>query len=312
MHILLANPRSFCAGVEMAIDTVERTLDLLGAPLYVYHQIVHNRHVVTALEARGVRFVETMDEVPARGTVIFSAHGVSPSVRAAARDRGCQIIDATCPLVSKVHAEAIRYRNQGYHIILIGHRGHDEVVGTRGEAPDAITVVESEGEVRQLTFDHDAPLVYLTQTTLSMDDAASIIRALKARYPGIKDPPSEDICYATTNRQQVVRTLAPQADLTLVVGSKNSSNSVRLTEISANCGVPARRIDDLAELDDCWLAGVNTLLLTAGASAPDNIVQQIVSALQARYQATLDEEPLVEEDQSFQLPKQLRVLENTS
>jgi len=310
MKILLANPRSFCAGVEMAIDTVEQTLEIVGPPVYVYHQIVHNRHVVSALQSRGVYFVDQIEEVPAGGTLIFSAHGVSPAVRQAAADRGCRIIDATCPLVAKVHAEAIRYRDQNYRIILIGHRGHDEVVGTIGEAPDAITVVESRDEVQKLCFNADEKLVYLTQTTLSMDDAESIIFALKKRFPQIKDPPSEDICYATTNRQKAVRTLAREADLTLVVGSENSSNSVRLTEISENCGVPARRIDNLDELDEAWLSDVESLLLTAGASAPDDLVQQIVAHLKQRYQASLEEESLIEEDQVFQLPKPLRILQN--
>ena len=310
MKILLANPRGFCAGVDMAIDTVEQTLELLGPPLYVYHEIVHNRHVVDDLRDKGVTFVDEIDEVPEGATVIFSAHGVSPAVRDRAKARHCQIIDATCPLVTKVHAEAIRYTKQGYHIVLVGHRGHDEVVGTTGEVPDNITVVESVEEVNQLDFTENDPVVYLTQTTLSMDDAQKIINALKQKLPQIKDPPSDDICYATTNRQRVVRALAPKADFTLVVGSANSSNSVRLMEISENAGTPAARIDDLRELDPGMLAGVQTLVLTSGASAPDHLVKEIVSYLKTHYDAELDEDQLIEEDMHFNLPKQLRVLQN--
>jgi len=310
MKILLANPRGFCAGVDMAIDTVEQTLDLLGPPLYVYHQIVHNRHVVERLESKGVTFVDTVDEAPIGATLIFSAHGVSPAVREAARQRQCQIIDATCPLVTKVHAEAIRYARQGYHIILIGHRGHDEILGTTGEAPEAMTVVESIDEVHELPFTRDDKLAYLTQTTLSMDDANTVITALKERYPQIKDPPSEDICYATTNRQRVVHELAPKAQLTLVVGSKNSSNSVRLTEISENAGTPARLIDNVTELDPAWLESIDTLLLTSGASAPDHLVKQIIATLKQEHGAELEEDQLIEEDMHFNLPKQLRVLQN--
>ena len=312
MKILLANPRGFCAGVDMAIDTVEQTLELLGPPLYVYHEIVHNRHVVEGLRDKGVRFVDTIDEVPEGQTVIFSAHGVSPAVRQAAKDRGCYIIDATCPLVTKVHAEAIRYSKQGYHLILVGHRGHDEVVGTSGEAPESITVVENIEEVKQLPFTEQDRLAYLTQTTLSMDDAQAVIGALKERYPQIKDPPSDDICYATTNRQRVIRELAPRADLTLVVGSKNSSNSVRLTEISENLGTPARRVDDLRELDHAWFAGVETLVLTAGASAPDHLVSEIIEELKQRHGAVLEEDQLIEEDMHFNTPRQLRVLQSES
>jgi 4-hydroxy-3-methylbut-2-enyl diphosphate reductase len=310
MKILLANPRGFCAGVDMAIDTVEQTLELLGPPLYVYHEIVHNRHVVERLRREGVAFVDEIDEVPEGGTVIFSAHGVSPAVREAAKARRLQVIDATCPLVTKVHAEAIRYARQGYHMLLVGHRGHDEVVGTTGEAPNDITVVESVEEVEKLPFTEDDPLVYLTQTTLSMDDAQKIISAMKAKYPQLKDPPSDDICYATTNRQRVVRELAPKADLTLVVGSKNSSNSVRLTEISHNLGTPATRIDDLSELEPGLLDGVQTLVLTSGASAPDHLVKDIIAYLKEHHQAYLEEDQLIEEDMHFNLPKQLRVLQN--
>jgi 4-hydroxy-3-methylbut-2-enyl diphosphate reductase len=312
MKVLLANPRGFCAGVDMAIDTVEQTLDLLGPPLYVYHEIVHNRHVVERLRGRGVTFVDEIDEVPEGATVIFSAHGVSPAVRQRAKERSCRIIDATCPLVTKVHAEAIRYEKQGYHLLLVGHRGHDEVVGTTGEVPESITVVESIDEVKQLEFTENDRLAYLTQTTLSMDDAQKIIDAMKRRFPQIKDPPSDDICYATTNRQRVVRELAPKADLTLVVGSKNSSNSVRLTEISENIGTPARLVDDLSELDPAWLDGIETVVLTSGASAPDHLVKDIIAYLKQHHEAALEEDQLIEEDMHFNLPKQLRVLQDQS
>lgn len=308
MRILLANPRGFCAGVHMAIDTVEEAIKIVGTPLFVYHEIVHNRHVVEHFVRQGVVFVDHIDEVPANSTVVFSAHGVSPEVRRRARARGCTMIDATCPLVTKVHMEAIRYARQGYKMILIGHAGHDEVVGTVGEAPDAFTIVESAQDVDRLPFTGHEKLVYLTQTTLSMDDANIIIKALKRRYPSIKEPPSEDICYATTNRQHAVRDIAPQADLCIVVGSKNSSNSVRLTEISETTGTPAHLVDDRSEIDHRWFEGVETVLLTAGASAPEHLVQEIIDELQQRYGASLETAGGVQEDVHFSLPLSLRVL----
>jgi len=312
MKILLANPRGFCAGVIMAIDTVDEMLKIVGSPLYVYHEIVHNRHVVERFTQRGVIFVDSIDEVPANGTVVFSAHGVSPEVRKRARDRGCTMIDATCPLVTKVHMEAIRYAKQGFKILLVGHAGHDEVVGTVGEAPDAITIVESREDVRKLPFTEDDKLAYLTQTTLSMDDANVIISAIKQRYPHVKAPPSADICYATTNRQHAVRYLAPEADLVLVVGSKNSSNSVRLTEIAETSGTTAYLVDDVSEIEPSWMHGVDTLLLTAGASAPEHLVQEIVEHLQEYHDAALDERYTTEEDMHFELPRSLRVLKNAA
>ncbi len=308
MKILLANPRGFCAGVIMAIDTVEEALKIVGAPLYVYHEIVHNRHVVDRFINRGVFFVNHIDEVPEGSVVIFSAHGVSPEVRKRATARKCAMIDATCPLVTKVHMEAIRYARQGFHIILVGHAGHDEVVGTVGEAPGSISIVESPSDVAELPFGQDEKLVYLTQTTLSMDDANRIINAVKARYPQVKEPPSEDICYATTNRQHAVRTLAPEADLVLVVGSKNSSNSVRLTEIAENTGTKAYLVDDVSEIDPNWLQGVNSLLLTAGASAPEHLVQEIMDWLRNAFSATIEERVVTSEDMHFELPRSLRVL----
>lgn len=308
MKILLANPRGFCAGVIMAIDTVEEALKLGLAPLYVYHEIVHNRHVVEKFVKQGVIFVNSMDEVPQGATVIFSAHGVSPELRKSARNRGCTLIDATCPLVTKVHMEAIRYARQGHRILLVGHAGHDEVVGTVGEAPDAITIVESPEDVQRLPFGPNDSLVYLTQTTLSRDDAEVIIEALRRRYPQIKAPPSEDICYATTNRQHAVHALAVEADMVLVVGSKNSSNSLRLTEIARNAGTPAYLVDDASEIDPTWLEGVQTLLLTAGASAPEHLVQEIIEWLKRDYQAEVEDRSVTAEDMHFELPQSLRVI----
>lgn len=308
MKILLANPRGFCAGVNMAIQCVEEALKIVGSPIYVYHEIVHNRHVVDRFVEQGVIFVDHIDEVPPNQTIIFSAHGVSPEVRNNARQRGCTMIDATCPLVTKVHMEALRYARQGYCILLIGHAGHDEVVGTVGEAPDAITIVESPQDVAKLTFPEDTRLVYLTQTTLSMDDATLIIEAIKRRYPNVKAPPSEDICYATTNRQQAVRHLAHAADLVLVVGSRNSSNSFRLTEISENTGTPAFLVDDVEEIDHGWFEGVETVLVTAGASAPEHLVEEIVQDLKARYGGSSEECDVIDEDMHFELPLSLRVL----
>jgi len=309
MQILLANPRGFCAGVIMAIDTVDQALEIVGAPLYVYHEIVHNRHVVDRFENRGVIFVDTIDEVPEGGTVIFSAHGVSPEVRNRAKQRGCTMIDATCPLVTKVHMEAVRYAKQGYKILLVGHAGHDEVVGTVGEAPDAIHIVESAEDVDQLPFDPETEkIVYLTQTTLSMDDANVIISAIRERFPHVKSPPSDDICYATTNRQHAVRHLAPEAELCIVVGSKNSSNSVRLTELAESSGCPAHLVDDVSEIDPAWFEGVENLLLTAGASAPDHLVQEIIDDLVTNHGAEFEQRDGVEEDMHFELPRSLRVL----
>jgi 4-hydroxy-3-methylbut-2-enyl diphosphate reductase len=310
MKILLASPRGFCAGVNMAIQCVEEALKIVGSPLYVYHEIVHNRHVVEQFVKHGVIFVDTIDEVPAHQTVIFSAHGVSPTVRRAAKDRGCTMIDATCPLVTKVHMEAIRYARQGYTILLVGHSGHDEVVGTFGEAPEVITIVESPDDVGKLKFTEKDPLVYLTQTTLSMDDANVINDAIKHRYPHVKAPPSDDICYATTNRQIAVRHLAERADLVLVVGSKNSSNSVRLTEISENAGTHAYLVDDKSEINHRWFQGVNTVLVTAGASAPEHLVQEILADLLERYGGDVETSHIVEEDMHFELPISLRILRN--
>ncbi len=308
MKIILANPRGFCAGVEMAINTVDEAVALLGTPLYVYHEIVHNKHVVERFEAMGVVFVDSIEDVPENQTVVFSAHGISPAIRAAAQARGCRMIDATCPLVTKVHMEAIRYAKQGYHILLVGHAGHDEVEGTLGEAPGSITIVENPNDVAALPFGPDAKLAYLTQTTLSLDDANLIINAIKRRYPGVKAPPKDDICYATTNRQTAVRALAVHADVTLVVGSRNSSNSVRLTEISQSVGTPAYLLDDKSELKDAWFADAENVLVTAGASAPDDLVRGIIEELIARYGGEMQESTGVSEEVTFALPMSLRIL----
>lgn len=307
MRVILASPRGFCAGVQMAVDVVALAREMFPAgELYVYHQIVHNRHVVERFERQGVVFVEDLDEVPVGSAVVFSAHGVSPAIRAHAATRRLRVIDATCPLVTKVHSEALRYARQGYEILLIGHRGHQEVVGTSGEAPESIRVIESVEEARRVEVRDPERVAYLTQTTLSTDEAGAIIAALRARFPRIKAPPGEDICYATTNRQQAVRVLAPACDLVLVVGSKNSSNSVRLTEIAEGVGTPARLIDDASHLDDSWFEGVESVLVTAGASAPEDLVAAVCRALIGRYGGTLEQRDLVEEDMEFNLPKALR------
>ena len=311
MRILLVSPRGFCAGVEMAIEVVEQLLDALrdageDSPVYVYHEIVHNRHVVGRFHDRGVVFVETLDDVPESSIVVFSAHGVSPEIREKARARRLTAIDATCPLVTKVHAEAIRYSRQGFQILLVGHRDHQEVIGTRGEAPDAIQVVESPADIPSLRITDPDRLVYLTQTTLSTDDAGVIIDALKAAFPNIKEPPSSDICYATTNRQHAVRTFAPRADLVLVVGSQNSSNSVRLTEIAENVGTPGRRVDDASELQQEWFDGVGTVLVTAGASAPEDLVAGVCRTIIDTYGGDIEIVSTVDEDQEFNLPASLR------
>jgi 4-hydroxy-3-methylbut-2-enyl diphosphate reductase len=308
MKILLANPRGFCAGVRMAIEVVDHALGVHGAPIYVYHEIVHNKHVVDDFRRRGVTFVESIDEVPPGSVVVFSAHGISPQVRADARARNLRAVDATCPLVTKVHNEVIRYARDGYHIVFIGHRNHQEAVGTVGEAPQHITVIEDEHEAMTTPLPQAAKLAYVTQTTLSVTDAQRVIDALKRRFPHIKPPPKDDICYATTNRQEAVSVLSPDADLVLVVGSKNSSNSNRLVDRAREKGKPAWLIDDATELRREWFAGVQTVLVTAGASAPDHLVEDLVGRLIAEYAATVEVRTLVEEDVTFGLPKSARDL----
>jgi len=294
----------------MAIDVVDQVLELFpGEPVYVYHEIVHNKHVVGRFVDRGVQFIEDLNDVPPGRIVVFSAHGVSPAIRRQAAERGLHAIDATCPLVTKVHAEAVRYARQGYQILLVGHKDHQEVAGTAGEAPAATQVVETPADILHLRITDPERLVYLTQTTLSTDDAAVIINALKAAFPKIKAPPSEDICYATTNRQAAVRDAAPGCDLVLVVGSTNSSNSVRLTEISANVGTPARLLDDLSQLDWSWFPpGGGTVLVTAGASAPEDLVAELCRALLERFGGTIEAFDHSEEKIEFALPGPLRTI----
>lgn len=307
MRILLVNPRGFCAGVRMAIDVVDQALDVCdGEPIYVYHEIVHNKHVVGRFRDRGVTFVEDVEEAPEGSIVVFSAHGVSPEVRAKAAARNLTAIDATCPLVTKVHMEAIRYARQGFQILLVGHADHQEVIGTQGEAPDAIQVVQAAEDIPGLAIHDPERLVYLTQTTLSTDDASVIIDALKAAFPAIKSPPKDDICYATTNRQHAVRELAPDCDLVLVIGSRNSSNSRRLTEIAENVGCAARLIDDETDLRDEWFTGQETILLTAGASAPEDLVARVCRRLLDRFGGDIELRNIVEEDVDFDLPMTLK------
>jgi 4-hydroxy-3-methylbut-2-enyl diphosphate reductase len=308
MRILLASPRGFCAGVNMAIASLELALEICDGPIYVFHEIVHNRHVVHRFRDRGVTFVDDLADIPEGKTVLFSAHGVSPQVRDEARKRQLRAIDATCPLVTKVHLEAIRYAEAGYTIVLIGHDGHDEVIGTMGEAPEAIVLVESQEDVDRLEVADEAKVAYLTQTTLSVDDAGQIIRRLRERFPEIVGPAKEDICYATQNRQEAVSQLAAEADLVLVVGSQNSSNSQRLTEIARARGVDAYLVDGPDEIEGEWLEGVETVLVTAGASAPDVVVQDCIAFLQQRFGATVEEQTIKSEDVSFPLPKELRMM----
>jgi 4-hydroxy-3-methylbut-2-enyl diphosphate reductase len=290
----------------MAIESLEQALRLFGTPLYVYHEIVHNRHVVERFTALGVTFVNEMSEVPDGATLLYSAHGVSPVIRAESVRRGIRAIDATCPLVTKVHLEALKFAAEGYTILLIGHDGHDEVIGTMGEAPHAIRLVETVEDVAALDLPSDAKLAYLTQTTLSVDDANVIIAALQRRFPQIVGPAREDICYATQNRQDAVKELAPKADLVLVLGSQNSSNSQRLAELGRTIGRPAYLIDSVQELDPRWFDGVQTVLITAGASAPEHVVEELVAYLRKHYHATLTEQTVREEHVRFPMPKELR------
>ncbi|MFQ5733399.1 MAG: 4-hydroxy-3-methylbut-2-enyl diphosphate reductase [Planctomycetaceae bacterium] len=309
MEILLANPRGFCAGVNMAIECLEEAIRMFGSDIYVYHEIVHNKYVVERFTSQGVRFVDSVSEVPAGAILLYSAHGVSPEVRRQARERDLRAIDATCPLVTKVHMEAIRYARDGYHIVLIGHDGHDEVIGTMGEAPESITLVETVADVDALPFSPDDPVAYLTQTTLSVDEAGVLIDRLRERFPRIATPPKEDICYATTNRQEAVSSLIDDADVLIVLGSQNSSNSQRLKEIGASLGKPAYLVDGVGELRSEWFAGCDTVLMTAGASAPDVVVQECVDYLARKFGATLRQVTVREENVHFQLPKELRELQ---
>jgi 4-hydroxy-3-methylbut-2-enyl diphosphate reductase len=311
MKIILANPRGFCAGVNMAIESLERALDLFGTPIYVYHEIVHNRPVVDRFRKRGVVFVDAVEEVPEGATLLYSAHGVAPAVRAAAAKRRLRAIDATCPLVTKVHLEAIRFAEEGYTIVLIGHEGHDEVLGTMGEAPRHMVLVQDETDVERLKLPSDCRIAFLTQTTLSVDDAEAIIAALRRRYPQIVGPTRDDICYATQNRQEAVKELAVDAEIVLVLGSQNSSNSMRLAEIARGCGRSAYLIDSAAEIDPGWFRGDERVLITAGASAPEEMVEECVAYLQRRFSAEVESRTVREEHVSFPLPRELRVLSPT-
>jgi 4-hydroxy-3-methylbut-2-en-1-yl diphosphate reductase len=306
MKVLLASPRGFCAGVNMAIEALELALKSLPTPIYVYHEIVHNKYVVENFRERGVTFVDELEEVPPGATLLFSAHGVSPEIRRVAKERRLRAIDATCPLVTKVHLEAIKYASQGFTILLIGHEGHDEVIGTMGEAPEAIMLVESPEDVDSLQVADETKLAYLTQTTLSVDDANRIISRLKARFPHITAPPKDDICYATQNRQEAVAHLAGEVQLTLVLGSQNSSNSQRLAELSAERGVRAHLIDGRADIDPAWFGGVDAVLVTAGASAPEVVVEDVLDYLREQFAATIEVRSLREENVSFPLPRELR------
>ena len=305
-RVLLASPRGYCAGVERAIEAVERTLQQREAPVYVRHEIVHNRYVVSELEKAGAIFVDEVDEVPDDNTVIFSAHGVAPSVKQEAAERGLAAIDATCPLVTKVHQEAKRYSREGYHILLVGHEGHEEVVGTAGEAPDDVTIVDGPEHARTVEVPHEK-LAWLSQTTLSVDETLETVAVLRERFPRLADPPSDDICYATQNRQSAVKRIAPQCELLIVVGSANSSNSVRLVEVGLQAGAGrAERVDGTAELDVRWLDGVTTVGLTSGASVPEVLVQEVLAWLAAHGYDDVQTVEDSHETLSFSLPKELR------
>jgi 4-hydroxy-3-methylbut-2-enyl diphosphate reductase len=308
MHIILANPRGFCAGVNMAIESLEKALEVFGAPLYVYHEIVHNRPVVDRFRKQGVVFVDSIDEIPDGGTVLYSAHGVAPLIREASAQRNLRAIDATCPLVTKVHMEALRYAKEGRTIVLIGHEGHDEVIGTMGEAPRNIVLVQDVADVEKLNLPADARIAYLTQTTLSVDETLDIIATLRKRFPHIVGPSKADICYATQNRQEAVKDLSDAARVVLVLGSQNSSNSNRLAEIAGQRGKQAHLIDTASELRDEWFRPDDTVLITAGASAPEENVQECIDYLKRKFKATVESRTVREEHVSFPLPRELRSL----
>ncbi len=306
-RVVVAAPRGYCAGVDRAVVTVEKALERFGAPVYVRKQIVHNKHVVEGLEAKGAIFVEELDEVPDGALVIFSAHGISPAVRAEATQRGLNTIDATCPLVTKVHHEAKRFAQQGLPILLIGHDGHEEVEGTTGEAPEHITLIQHPEDVDGIDLPTDQPVAWLSQTTLSVDETAQTVNRLRDRFPNLVDPPSDDICYATQNRQDAVRQIAAHSDLMIVVGSSNSSNSVRLVEVALDAGAQAAyRVDDASELDTAWFAGVSQIGVTSGASVPESLVEGVLRRLVELGYPPAAEERLVEESLTFSLPPQLR------
>jgi len=304
--VILLRPRGFCAGVVRAIDVVKIALDLYGSPIYVRKEIVHNRHVVDDLRDHGAIFVDELCQVPAGSRVIFSAHGVSPAVRQQARERELQVVDATCPLVTKVHLEAVKFARQNSTILLIGHRDHEEIDGTYGEAPRNTIIVETEEDAEAVQVPDPERVCYLTQTTLSLDETRGVIEILKRRFPKISGPKSQDICYATENRQLAVKAVAPLCQLLLVVGSQNSSNSKRLVEVCQNTGVPAHLLDDRSFLKEEWFQGVETVSVTAGASAPEHLVQELIAALQWMGYSHLEELDIVDEDVRFQLPQELQ------
>src|SRR5579863_7637206 len=305
-RVLLAAPRGYCAGVDRAVETVERALERYGAPVYVRKEIVHNKHVVEALRERGAIFVESETEIPEGSVTVFSAHGVAPIVHENARARRLQTIDATCPLVTKVHVEARRFAAAGYTIVLVGHDGHEEVEGTMGEAPDRIVLVQSEEDVDALVLEDPEHVAFISQTTLSVVAARLIIKRLRERFPKIVGPRTDDICYATTNRQAAVRKLARECDVVLVIGSRNSSNSQRLVEVASDCGAPAHLIDNGGELDERWLDGARTVGITSGASAPESLVKELVDVFRARGITDISELEVTREDVRFMLPKTIR------
>jgi 4-hydroxy-3-methylbut-2-enyl diphosphate reductase len=305
--VLLAAPRGYCAGVDRAVITVEKALDLYGSPVYVRKQIVHNKHVVANLESRGAVFVEELDEVPKGATVVFSAHGVSPAVHADAAERGLKTIDATCPLVTKVHHEARRFASEDFDILLIGHEGHEEVEGTAGEAPEHIQLVEKPEDVDKVVVRDPSKVAWLSQTTLSVDETMAVVKRLRERFPELLDPPSDDICYATQNRQMAVKEISPAADLVIVVGSRNSSNSVRLVEVALEAGAKASYlVDDASEIQEAWLDGVSTVSVTSGASVPEDLVQGVLAFLAERGYPDAKAVHTAEESLIFALPPELR------
>jgi 4-hydroxy-3-methylbut-2-en-1-yl diphosphate reductase len=304
--LLLAAPRGYCAGVDRAVQTVERALELHSAPVYVRKEIVHNKHVVSKLRERGAIFVDEQTEVPEGAVCVFSAHGVAPSVRAGAEERGLRTIDATCPLVTKVHREATRFAQEGYTIVLVGHEGHEEVEGTMGEAPERIVLVQSEQDVDELELDDPERVAYVTQTTLAVDETSAIVARLRERFPSIVGPRTDDICYATTNRQMAVKQMADSCDLVLVIGSRNSSNSRRLVEVARDCGTDAHLIDSADEVREEWLEDRRVVGISSGASAPDHLVQDLVDFFRVRGAGEISEVHVIHEDVRFMLPKPIR------
>ena len=304
--LLLAAPRGYCAGVDRAVQTVERALEIHGAPIYVRKEIVHNKHVVSRLRDQGVVFVEELDAVPEGAVCVFSAHGVAPSVRRGAEQLGLNTIDATCPLVTKVHREALRFAEDGYTIVLVGHAGHEEVEGTMGEAPERIVLVQNEADVDTLEVADPERVAYVTQTTLAVDETSAILDRLRERFPKIVGPRTDDICYATTNRQTAVKKMASSCDLVLVIGSRNSSNSVRLVEVARDCGTDAHLIDNAGEIEEEWLEGKKVVGVSSGASAPEDLVAELIEFFRARGVSDVSEFDVTREDVRFMLPKQIR------